>query len=64
MDNKLPIPQEKTRSAVLGEVHAFMSHSWSDDGEAKHAQLNAYAEATGDGEHCLIWLDKAYERRD
>ena len=64
MDNKLPIPQEKTRSAVLGEVHAFMSHSWSDDGEAKHAQLNAYAEATGYGEHCLIWLDKAYERRD
>ena len=54
---RYPIPPEKTVKASLGEVRAFMSHSWSDEGEPKHAQLNDYA--ASHGPDCLIWLDKA-----
>ena len=53
----------KTVPVALGEVDGFVSHSWSDDGAAKHAQLQAWV-AEGlprsDGaKYPLIWLDKA-----
>jgi len=53
---------KKTVPAKLGEVAAFMSHSWSDDGNVKFDALQDYAEAwekANDGKPCLIWLDKA-----
>ena len=31
---------EKTANAALGEVHGFVSHSWSDDAAAKYAQVS------------------------
>ena len=53
---------EKTGRATLGEVHGFISHSWSDDAAAKHAQLNGEwgaAVRASTGGSALVWLDKA-----
>jgi hypothetical protein len=53
---------EKTGKATLGEVHGFISHSWSDDAAAKHAQLNGEwgaAVLASTGGSALVWLDKA-----
>ena len=52
----------KTLPAELGEVAAFMSHSWQDAGGAKHEKLKEYAvehEKKNPGEPVTIWLDKA-----
>ena len=46
---------EKTEKATLHEVDAFISHSWSDDGDAKYDQIKKWA----DGRDVSIWLDKA-----
>ena len=40
----------------MGEVHAFASHSWSDDGNLKYDRLHEWA---GGDEEKLLWLDKA-----
>ena len=48
-----------TVPAKLGEVHAFMSHSWSDDGNAKYNKLHEWARELGGGDDKLVWLDKA-----
>lgn len=45
-------------SAQFGEIHAFMSHSWSDDGNAKYDKLHEWAKEGPEGEK-LIWLDKS-----
>ena len=51
----------KTQRCRLGEVDAFVSHSWSDDPAAKWRVLQAWGaafeERTGGG--AIIWLDKA-----
>ena len=44
----------KTDKATLGTVDAFVSHSWSDPGDAKFKQLHEWA----GGEDKSIWLDK------
>ena len=50
-----------TRPAKLGEVDAFVSHSWLDDGEAKFEALAAWAESfeSEHGRPACLWLDKA-----
>jgi hypothetical protein len=51
----------------FGEVDAFISHSWSDDGVAKFECLEEWAEETKakTGEEVTIWLDKAcLDQRD
>ena len=66
-DNK-PDPEliKLTVPAKLGECHAFVSHSWSDDGEAKYDRLHEWAKGDVDVEaeawakgDVLLWLDKA-----
>jgi len=58
---------EKTAEASLGAVSGFVSHSWSDDGAAKHTQLLAWGHEARRGEGLkdpLIWLDKACIKQD
>ena len=50
-----PTLNRKTVVATLGEVDAFASHSWSDDGTSKFDKLHEWAA----GEPRLVWLDKA-----
>ena len=58
-----PTLHANTVSATLGEVHAFMSHSWSDDGRAKYEKLHEWARELGTGDkETLIWLDKVRVR--
>ena len=59
-----PTLRERTKPAVMGEVSAFLSHSWSDEQEAPGAKFAAvtrwarrHQELTG--EEPTIWLDKA-----
>ena len=59
-----PTLYERTTAAVMGEVTAFLSHSWSDEREAPGAKFGVFArwaqqhqEKTG--EEPTIWLDKA-----
>ena len=53
---------EKTYSAKLGEVDAFISHSWSDDGDAKFDRLQEWAAGRVG---VSVWLDKAcLDQRD
>ena len=52
---------DKTEKAILHEVDAFISHSWSDDGDAKYARMTEWAA----GRDVSIWLDKAcLDQRD
>ena len=59
VDNK-PSPQlhEKTMPVKMGQVGAFVSHSWSDPGALKYHHVQNFAAAYSK-EECLIWLDKA-----
>ena len=41
----------------LGDVHGFVSHSWSDDGAAKYEQLKKVWAGREDPESVMIWLD-------
>ena len=56
-----PLLLEKTIPAMLGQVDAFLSHSWHDDSELKWEQLQIYREefkqANG-GREPLVWIDK------
>jgi len=59
-----PTLQERTVPATLGSVHAFFSHSWSDEKESPGAKFAAvmqwarrHQELTG--EEPMLWLDKA-----
>ena len=45
--------------AKLGEVHAFVSHSWSDDGTLKYDKLHEWARELGGDDDKLVWLDKS-----
>ena len=58
MANNKPDPtmHAKTAKAELGAVAAFVSHSWSDSGDAKYDELRIWAQSN-EGE--TIWLDKA-----
>ena len=58
-DNK-PSPQlfDQTLPVKMGEVGAFVSHSWSDAGALKFGHVEKFAATRGGGD-CLIWLDKA-----
>ena len=64
MDKKPdPSMHALTISAKLGAVHAFASHSWTDDGNIKFEKMHEWAEqldddAKGD-DGALVWLDKA-----
>ena len=57
----------KTQLSKLGEVAGFVSHSWSDAGPAKYAQLHTWAAEERQGDPSLQkqdsdplqWLDKA-----
>ena len=57
----------KTQPSKLGEVAGFVSHSWSDAGPAKYAQLHTWAAEARQGDSSvqkqdsdpLMWLDKA-----
>jgi hypothetical protein len=56
VDNKPdPTLHALTVSAELGEVAAFVSHSWRDDGEVKFARLHEHGWGTS---LPSIWLDK------
>ena len=54
--------RDLTEPAVLGEVAAFVSHSWSDDADARLAQLQAWADAqpapAPDGRPAMVWIDR------
>lgn len=52
---------EKTFKAPIGEVTAFMSHSWRDPAEGKWATLSHWVNRhdTSNGTHVTLWLDKA-----
>jgi len=50
-----PTMHSKTVQVNLGQVDAFVSHSWSDDGSVKFAKLHEWA----NGETRMVWLDKA-----
>jgi hypothetical protein len=57
VDNKPdPTLHALTVSAELGQVAAFVSHSWHDNGSSKFDHLHDWAEQSA-GE--LVWLDKA-----
>ena len=59
MDNKpSQLLFDKTIPARLGDVAAFVSHSWSDPGAAKHDHLQKFASSINE-EHVQVWLDKA-----
>ena len=52
---------QKTVPATLGQVDAFLSHSWHDDSELKWDQLQAYREdfkQANNGQEPLVWIDK------
>ena len=42
----------------MGDVSAFVSHSWSDQGALKYSHVQEFAAAHNGGD-CLLWLDKA-----
>jgi len=52
----------RTRPADLGDCHAFVSHSWQDDGHAKYLALGEWAPSVTvcAGNRVSIWLDKAW----
>ena len=56
-----PLLFEKTIPATLGQVDAFVSHSWHDDSDLKWEQLQLYRadfkKANG-GREPLVWIDK------
>ena len=49
----------RTEPVKFGECDAFVSHSWSDDGALKHAQLMSWANEANAPRRALVWLDKA-----
>ena len=53
---------QKTTHNELGSADAFMSHSWSDDGAAKHAELLKWAHKFGERSP-VLWLDKVRSSR-
>ena len=46
----------KTKKAQLGDVHAFLSHSWHDDAAAKWQALEGWGASLSEP---MLWLDKA-----
>lgn len=48
---------DKTVKATLGDVDAFLSHSWHDDSSQKWEALQVWN--SGKGEGATVWLDKA-----
>ena len=52
---------EKTQPARLGDVDAFISHSWHDDGKIKLVQLTRWAKRLEDatGRMPFVWLECA-----
>ena len=58
-----PAPElhERTVDAALGDVHGFISHSWSDEGGEKWTRLQEWTQARAETERTppLVWLDKA-----
>ena len=56
-----PLLFEKTIPATLGQVDAFVSHSWHDDSDLKWEQLQAWGEEfrrTHGGREPMVWIDK------
>ena len=51
----------KARRCRLGEVDAFLSHSWHDNAESKWQTLSSWAAefAEAQGRSPVVWLDKA-----
>jgi len=58
--------EDHTVPAALGEVDAFLSHSWSDDGREKYEVLCGWADAfeAAYGRPPLLWLDRCCIRQD
>jgi len=58
--------EDHTVPAALGEVDAFLSHSWSDDGREKYEALRGWADAfeAAYGRPPLLWLDRCCIRQD
>ncbi|EOD19155.1 hypothetical protein EMIHUDRAFT_458801, partial [Emiliania huxleyi CCMP1516] len=58
--------EDHTVPAALGEVDAFLSHSWSDDGREKYEALCGWADAfeAAYGRPPLLWLDRCCIRQD
>merc|ERR1719230_1851310 len=48
-------------SAEFGKVDAFVSHTWNDNHEQRHAALTEWAESfrAREGREPIIWIDKA-----
>jgi hypothetical protein len=56
-----PLLIEKTVPATLGQVDAFVSHSWHDDSDLKWEQLQIYRtdfKKANSGREPLVWIDK------
>lgn len=55
-----PALSELTQKAILGEVDAFISHSWHDDADAKWRALQGWREDFKDmhGREPTFWIDK------
>ena len=52
----------KAEDVRFGEVAAFITHSWSDPGDAKHEALQEWGDEyrrKNNGKEPLVWLDKA-----
>merc|ERR1712014_163958 len=62
MANNTPDPAQSALSSpcVLGCCDAFISHSWHDDGSAKHAAPQRWRETfvRRNGREPTVWLDK------
>mmetsp|Transcript_100920 Transcript_100920/g.260837 ORF Transcript_100920/g.260837 Transcript_100920/m.260837 type:complete len:328 (-) Transcript_100920:84-1067(-) len=60
--NRSPDPSlfQLSRPAKLGKCDAFISHSWSDDAQAKFAALQRWSDdfAARTGREANIWVDK------
>ena len=59
---------QRTVEASYGEVDAFVTHSWSDDGAAKFKQLQTWVRAELerarlDGRHELLQVPRAARAR-
>ena len=62
MANNRPDPalMAKTLSALLGELDAFLTHSWHDDPEVKWENLQRWREdfIAKNGREPKLWIDK------
>ena len=59
-DRFMPELFSMTKPVMMGDIDAFVSHSWADDGERKYYQLRAWGRrfANESGRQPRLWIDK------